>query len=370
MDKDEQWPPSTGLKTIGNWLFQNNLQYSNASVYRYYYGSRTVHEVFWSSSAPTDYSSQPFDVLISVDMNSSISDIKTFKTFFCNITASNAEYQVGLNKILSKMESKSTIEQWIAGLQGVVYMGSQSVPSADLKTNLEQFLNTMIMVEGGNNDVFSTTLNGDTPFYGCLTWQAEVHPIILFLVGFAGFIFLVTLIYYFMLLTKLSALSMVTNFRPNSNLESRANLRPIPDSILSWILQAARENALQTVHMSTGNRDVKRQPVGGQAEEIRTMSDSSVSVPSHENELRDWRFEVVDMPAGIARVIRRHREADSSDMGSPQQPLQEVPQYVGSVFSPNSNPQPEMGMSTQQQKGMIYGGNGYAPIIDGQQNME
>jgi hypothetical protein len=219
MGKDEQWPSSTDLETIGAWLFQHNLQYFNGSVNSDDAGSTTTHEVFWSSSAPTDNSSQPFDVLISVDMNSSYSDTKTFKTSFCNVTASRAECQDGLNNILSKMESKSTIYYWIAGLQGVVYMGSGSVPSADLKPNLEQYLNTMTMVEGGSNNVFSTTPNGDPPYYGCLTSQAEVHPIILLLVGFAGFIFLVTFIYYCMLLTKLSTHSMVTTFRPNSNVE-------------------------------------------------------------------------------------------------------------------------------------------------------
>jgi hypothetical protein len=95
-------------------------------------------------------------------------------------------------------------------------------------------------------------------YYGSLTWQAELHPIIFLLVGFAGFIFLVTLIYYFMLLTKLSTHFMVTKFRPNSNADSRANIQPVPDRTLSWILQAATENSLETEHMSTGKRDVKR----------------------------------------------------------------------------------------------------------------
>jgi hypothetical protein len=370
VDRDEQWPSSTGLDTIGTWLFQNNLQYANGSVNSDDAGSTTTHEVFWSSSAPTDVSSQPFDVLISVDMNASYSDTKTFRTFYCNVTASRAEYQDGLNKILSKMESMSTIYNWIAGLQGVVYMGSGSAPSADLKSNLEQYLNTMTMVEGGSNNVFTTTPNGDPPYYGCLTNQAEVHPIILLLVGFAGFIFLVTLIYYFMLLTKLSTHFVATKFRPNLSAESRANIKPVPDSTLSWILQAARENALETEQISTGNRDVKRKPVGGLSEEVRTVSASSISIPSHEYELRDWRFEVVDMPAGIARVVRRHGKAVSSVMSSPQQPQQEVSQYVGRAFSPNSYPQPETGMSIQQQQGMMYGGNEYAPHIYGQQNME
>ncbi len=303
-------------------------------------------------------------------MNSSYSGTKTFMTFFCKVTASRAEYQDGLNKILSKMETMSTIEQWIAGLQEVVYMGSGSVPSAGLKPNLGQYLNTMTMVEGGSNNVFSTTPNRDPPYYGYLTSQAEVHPIILLLLGFAGLIFLVTLIYYCMLVTKLSTHFVVTKYRPNFNVESKANSRPVPDSTLSWILQAARENALDTEHTSTGNRDVKRKPIGGLEEEVRTISDSSVSVPSHEYELRDWRFEVVDMPAGIARVVRRHEKAVSSVMGSPQQPQQEVAQFVGVAFSPNRYQQPEMGMSTQQQQGMIYGRNGYAPNIHGQQKME
>jgi hypothetical protein len=211
------------------------------------------------------------------------------------------------------MESMSTISQWAAGLAGVVY-------SPDLQPNLEQYLNTMTMVEGGINNAFSQTPQGVAPFYGCLTSQAQVHPIILFLVAFAGLIFLVTLIYYFMLLTRLSTHFMVTKLRQDSHVDSRPNIRPVPDSTLSWILQAARENALETEHMSTGYREVRRKPVAGLAEEVRAMSHSN-AVPSHESELRDWRFEVVDMPAGVARVVRRRGgKVGSSAMTSPQQP--------------------------------------------------
>ena len=55
------------------------------------------------------------------------------------------------------------------------------------------------------------------------------------------------------------------------------------------------------------------------------MSDLSSAVPIKERELRDWRFEVVEMPAGVVRVVRgRGGKADASVMGSLQQPQQEV----------------------------------------------
>jgi len=88
------------------------------------------------------------------------------------------------------------------------------------------------------------------------------------------------------------------------------------------------------------------------------MSNSSVVVPSHEYELRDWRFQVVDRPAGIARVVRRHVKAVSSVISSPEPLQQGISAYGENAFSPNSYAQPDMGISTQQQQGMMYQGNG------------
>ncbi|KAN0098225.1 hypothetical protein V8E51_013888 [Hyaloscypha variabilis] len=365
VEDDQQWTASDSLQGIGDWLVQNGLQYSNWSYTDVENGSgATIHVVFWSSSADSGTSGKPFDVRVSVDMSISVTDAKTFKTYNCTIVPSKALWTDPLNAILSKMNSYKTLSQWSNGLGGVIYMGDWT--AADPSTtgpSIEQYLNTLTMVEGGSNGILNAAMVGDMPYYGCLTSQAQIHTIIFFLIAFARFIFLATLIYCFMLLARLSTHFLVSKFRPESHTDSISDIKPVPDSTLSWILQAAREDALETEHMSTGYRNLQINPVSGLAEEARTISNSSVVVPSQEYELRDWRFQVVDGSAGIARVVGRHVKAVSSVMSSPEPQQQGISAYGENAFSPNSYAQPDMGISTQQQQGMTYQGNGVSPNI-------
>jgi len=141
----------------------------------------------------------------------------------------------------------------------------------------------MTMVQGASNSVQNTTLPGDQPYYGCVVLQTFISPAILGLVGFAGFILLVTIFYYFTLLASLGVHTLPRIFRRKSN--SSRNIEPVPDSILSWMLQASRENA-----------------IGGQHGDIEGMA--YLGVPKKESDLRNWSFGVVDAVHGVARMVR------------------------------------------------------------------
>jgi hypothetical protein len=270
-------------------LYDNGLQYTNewSTEITNGYGEST-HLLVWSSSANDD-AMTPFDVKVSIDLNGSITSSKSMKTFQCNITGKESYYLTALNIVLSGMQSNSTLSQWVTGLEQVLYHGDLTDASSNITQSLEQYLNTMTMVQGGNNYVFNETLPSDTPLYGCLVLKTSISAAVLGLVGFAALILIVTLIYYFTLALRLGKYAL-PSFMSRSDAGMK-NPKPIPDSVMSWMLQASRENAM-----------------GGQYA-YGEQSEYLLGVPKKEGELRNWTFNVVDAGNGVARVVRTRGEA-------------------------------------------------------------
>lgn len=282
LQQDLDFDEDVSADSIGSSLYENDLQYDNkwsTSIVNGY--EETTHLIIWSSSADDD-AGTPFDVKISIDMNGNITAEKTMKSFQCSI--SSTSYLSPLNRVLSSMESNTTLGLWVDGLEQVLYRGDFTNASPNISQGLEQYLNTMTMVQGGNNYVFNETLPGDLPFYGCLVLKTNISLGVLALVGFAGLILIVTLIYYFSLILRLGRHAL-PSFLSRSG-AGQKNPKPIPDSVLSWMLQASRENALAT---QSGDHDEATCLLG---------------VPGKEGELRNWNFNLVDAGNGIARMVR------------------------------------------------------------------
>jgi hypothetical protein len=132
----------------------------------------------------------------------------------------------------------------------------------------------MTMVQGGSNNVFN--LPTDNPVYGCIVNKTKIAIGIYFLVLFLAFIFVITLLYWIILLLVISTHAVVRLAKRKSGLQ---NIKPVPDSVISWMLQAAREN----VQGSNANAE---------------------GAPMKEQDLRDWTFTVVDSTQGVARIGR------------------------------------------------------------------
>jgi len=196
------------------------------------------------------------------------------KTFLCATNSNSTNGQTAINNILSQMESFQTLSDWATGLEGILYEGDGTGASNYSQSNLEQYLNTMTMVQGGSNNVFN--LPTDNPVYGCIVNKTKIAIGIYFLVLFLAFIFVITLLYWIILLLVISTHAVVRLAKRKSGLQ---NIKPVPDSVISWMLQAAREN----VQGSNANAE---------------------GAPMKEQDLRDWTFTVVDSTQGVARIGR------------------------------------------------------------------
>jgi hypothetical protein len=237
-----------------------------------------------SSSIGSDNTGSPFNVLVSIDLDASVTDTKTMKTFLCTANSNSTEDQTAINSILSQMESVTTLYNWASGLEGVLYEGEGTGASMYAKFLLELYLNTMTMVQGGSNSVLNTPLLDDNIVYGCIVNKTRVAIGIYFLVLFLAFIFVITTLYWMILLLVISTHAVARLARRKSGLR---NIKPVPDSVISWMLQAAREN-YQGSHAN------------------------AQGIPMKEQDLRDWIFTVVDSTQGVARIGRANEDVTNA----------------------------------------------------------
>jgi hypothetical protein len=284
LNKDYNFLPEQSVSYITQWLYDNGLQYyQNASWTDYDNAAGdSAHLVIWSSSALSDDSSDAFDVMVSVDLTANIADQKTMKTYQCQVTG-----QVDLIKpILSQMWSVTALEQWAPGLEGILYTGAGTPISNYSQGNLEQYLNSMTMVQGGSNTILTKdTFDGDHRYYGCVREMATLNPAIIALAIFAGLIFLITFGYWIYLLSIVGKHALFKKIKGD---RSRKNIKPVPDSTLSWVLQAAREASMP------GGTNY------GYGDGAMLLG-----VPKREQELRGWSFSITDNVNGVARMVRR-----------------------------------------------------------------
>jgi len=196
------------------------------------------------------------------------------KTFKCTALSNTEEGQIAINGILSQMESVTALEDWVPGLDGVLYEGYGSKASTYAKSRLEQYLNTMTMVQGGGNSVLSIPTDGF--IYGCIKAKAEISLAIVVLIIFTAFLLVVTFLYWIVLLLIIfkHAISRATKRKLGLK-----NIKPVPDSVIGWMLQAAREHAQGSDFTAEG-------------------------APKTEEDLRDWDFKIVDRTQGVARMLR------------------------------------------------------------------
>src|SRR5580658_4413030 len=85
--------------------------------------------------------------------------------------------------ILSAIDSYWSLNDWVQGFQGGCYDGSNTPASNDSGTFIEQYLNSMLTVQAGNNNLLQSPSNGSDTTQGCLVTKANIPTVILVLVG-------------------------------------------------------------------------------------------------------------------------------------------------------------------------------------------
>jgi hypothetical protein len=278
-------PPDFTPDEINQYLYNNSLQYVPHSAGTYIQNGTnfTTHYVSWSTSVDGSTNSA-FDVLTSVDLNTTEGEVKTMRTYHCAL-ASNSSALEGIQGILSQMDAPEAVSEWGPQLERAIYLGAFSNATEDAGLQIAALLNSMTMVQGGNNDVFSYYDNEEFSGYGCMLIKTTVSPGVFILVGFAGLILAITTFYWLYLVIRLGKHALPSFFHRNQT--GVRSLKPVPDSILSWMLQASRENAL----------------AGGPSSEVYEGA-YLLGVPRKERELQGWSFTVTDAENGVARMVR------------------------------------------------------------------
>ena len=277
------------VDSIGDFLYNHGLQYRNWSTSEYTQNDTGVelpaHLVVWSSSDEGDASNSSFSVLASVDLNGTYMGTKIMETYQCNVI-SNSPNEDDLNhieEILKTIPGNDTLYEWAPKLETILYMGDGTNVNDNADLRIAFLLNALTMVQGGSNSVLNYPLENDYPGFGCILNQTKVSPVILALIAFTGFCLLTITFYWFTLLFRLGRHALPSFLRgKNSHI-----IKPVPDSILGWMLQASRENVLGS------------QTVYGDSLHL-------ASIPKKEQELQGWSFGVADTGAHVARMIRTH----------------------------------------------------------------
>lgn len=248
-----------------------------------------------------------------------------FVGYDCSIDPASTEYQTILS-ILGYMDPNQTLFDWIYNVKASIYDGENTGPVNNTADMLAQTLNSLTMVEGGDNNLYSTVRAGDST-YGCLISRTYMNPFVVILASLVGFILLSMTFYWILLLVRLSmqGINVLPTFiRSTGNI----TLKPIPDGILSWMLQATRES-------SFGHQQITHP---GSAMNLDL-------VPSHETSLMDWKFEVVEDPNQpvFTRLVQVPREYSYVEEGNATV-LEYGPRaFPTQVMTQMTSPDPQMG---------------------------
>ncbi|TVY71274.1 hypothetical protein LSUE1_G007711, partial [Lachnellula suecica] len=170
--------------TIDSALYAQDLQYTlypgQIAVFAKD-GNHTKQFLAWSSSREGNETGAAFDVKASIEQGWSYTDDKLLKNYHCTIDSGDESQLAQLNDILGGMQANETMQQWINSLPALVYDDADSNATDTPEAALQQLLNTLTMVEGGNALVNSAVLDGDDDTYGCVTPQTFIHPFVILL---------------------------------------------------------------------------------------------------------------------------------------------------------------------------------------------
>ncbi|KAH9223354.1 hypothetical protein DL95DRAFT_518219 [Leptodontidium sp. 2 PMI_412] len=264
VNDDLTFQPATSPGQIITTLQNKGYQYGNTSNISLGPSLGYEHLVIWS---PSD-TFTPWDVRASISLNAQPTDDMVIRSFHCAVDNHAAD------QILTSMDSHWCMSDWIQGFQGGCYDGSGTPAIAGAAIFIEQYLNAMLMVQAGNNNLLQSVPAGSDPTQGCLVTKASVPVEIFALVGVVGLLVLVTLLAWLVLL--------VVGCCAGKKVKGmRDVLGYVPVSLTGWMLHAARES---------GARDARER----------------AKVVTEARELRQWRYGVDDEGVGrpMARLLR------------------------------------------------------------------
>jgi hypothetical protein len=234
VNDDIEYVTGTTPEAIIDDLVQKNYLYgppdSGARVQSVYPNGSFSHLVVWASSVP-GFELVPFDVRVSIDLTPDAPDSQIMKSFHCTMNGTGVEW------VLSNINSSDVLLTFVPDLQGNIYNGQGTPASNDSRSILEQYLNTLVMVAGGNGYVINSpamTGEGAGNTQGCLVPRTSL-PLEIILLSAIVSVFAVTFVVDF-ICSKIRGLLHRADVDYLNQIK-----RETPNSLLDWMAQSVRE---------------------------------------------------------------------------------------------------------------------------------
>jgi hypothetical protein len=177
-----------------------------------------------------------FDVKASIDLTGGADDNKVMKSFHCTMNGTGVEW------VLFNLNSTQTLYTWTLPLQANMYDGTGTPANNHTGLTLEEYLNTMVMVAGGNNYLHSTpnaTANDGGNTQGCLVQRTSIPVEIVILVVLVT-IFVLAMVLDLVILALLSIPPNQSWQRLNGEFLRKVR-RETPNDLVGWMSQTVRE---------------------------------------------------------------------------------------------------------------------------------
>lgn len=232
------------------------------------------HVVVWDSSVD-DYANSTFDIRASIDQTGQASDTKVMQSYECKLASSRTI------SIMQSVAARSTMWTWCAALQGAVYDGGNAPASNNTRIIMEQVLNSMTMVAGGNDYLLNTSAAQESQ--GCLVTRTNIFWPVIVLTALPTFVLLCLALYAVITLWHIKRLK---KWRVNGLSQEESMIctacKDMPNSLFDWMVQAVQESG----------------------------SDSAVSKARH---LKEWELGVI---GGTGRLGIQRRGRSSLPLGT------------------------------------------------------
>lgn len=214
---------------------------SSIGIFRSEIDTDFSHLVLWGSDATSDLGDEIWGIQAAVQTKSTYEDPLEMLTMNCSMHAPAAE------AVLREMYSWSALAEWVETFQGVMYYGSDSTVYSDFGGCMATLLNTMIMIQGSDDNLFSEPGPDDEQTQGCIVTRTYVPVTVEVLVlVVAGLLIclLVAWVFYVYQLRWYKA----QNTHDQGMKDAAEHL---PDNLMAWVALAARE------HMKANNLSLK-----------------------------------------------------------------------------------------------------------------
>jgi hypothetical protein len=261
------YPAGYSLDAIVSDFQNRNLLYANFSASYTEFGSYYGHFAIWGNSAPSDVPGTSWEVRAAIQTNASPYDTVTMLPLSCSMSAPEAE------TALQSMQPWTTMQVWKMAFQGLMYYGTGTPVVVDPEAELAMLLNTMVMVQGGNNILLSVPALGEDQTQGCIAPATKipfvVEALVLVVVGCAFGLLLLFVVYSLIIWSKDRVMKDAT--------------KHFPDNVVGWAALAAKEHQISKEQNYSGRvrqRELKNWVVGldlvrGQRK-LRVMPQNSV----------------------------------------------------------------------------------------------